>query len=263
MNALLALSALALVAGVPLIFPGEGPAAATLFVALALAGALVVSRHESESRFLVRVFIAAALVRAAVGSLIFYFQLQDFFGGDAYTYDFFGTALTQFWKGNVSYAYYEETLGFYVHRNWGMPYTVGAIYMVVGRNMLAVQMFNAVVGAATAPLIFLSARHIFQNMRVAKVATLFVAFFPSLVLWSSQGLKDGPIVFLLALDDARDAQGRGEGEREVRRGAHLRALRAALLPLLHLLHGRGRGGRRVPDRHAQADDAQRASAVRR
>jgi 4-amino-4-deoxy-L-arabinose transferase-like glycosyltransferase len=34
---------------------------------------------------------------------------------------------------------------------------------------------------------------------VAKVATLFVAFFPSLVLWSSQGLKDGPIVFLLAL----------------------------------------------------------------
>jgi 4-amino-4-deoxy-L-arabinose transferase-like glycosyltransferase len=48
-------------------------------------------------------------------------------------------------------------------------------------------------------VIFLCARHIFQNIRVAKVATLFVAFFPSLVLWSSQGLKDGPIVFLLAL----------------------------------------------------------------
>ncbi|HVF42057.1 MAG TPA: glycosyltransferase family 39 protein [Pyrinomonadaceae bacterium] len=199
MNALLALSALALVACVPLIFPGEGPAAATVFVALAGAAALVVSRHESESRFLVRVFVAAALVRAAVGSFIYYFQLQDFFGGDAYTYDYLGTTLTQFWKGNVSYAYYEEMLGFYVHRNWGMPYTVGALYMVTGRNMLAVQMFNAVVGAATAPLIFLCARHIFQNMRVAKVSTLFVAFFPSLVLWSSQGLKDGPIVFLLVL----------------------------------------------------------------
>jgi hypothetical protein len=34
---------------------------------------------------------------------------------------------------------------------------------------------------------------------VAKVATIFVAFYPSLVLWSSQGLKDGPIVLLLAL----------------------------------------------------------------
>jgi 4-amino-4-deoxy-L-arabinose transferase-like glycosyltransferase len=76
---------------------------------------------------------------------------------------------------------------------------VAVIYGVTGRNMLAVQFFNGVVGAATAPVIFLCARHIFQNLRVAKVAALLVAFFPSLVLWSSQGLKDGPIVFLLAM----------------------------------------------------------------
>jgi hypothetical protein len=199
MNAFLALSALALAVSVSLIFPEDGPAAVTLFGALALAGALVVSRHESESRFLVRVFVAAALVRAAVGAFIYYFHLQDFFGGDAYTYDYLGAVLTQFWKGEMSYAYYNDALGFYVQRNWGMPYTVGGLYMVVGRNMLAVQLFNAVIGAATAPVIFLCARHIFQNMRVAKLAMLFVAFFPSLVLWSSQGLKDGPIVFLLAL----------------------------------------------------------------
>jgi hypothetical protein len=199
MNALLALSALALAVSVSLIFPDVGPASATLFVALAGATALVVSRHESESRFLVRVFVAAAIVRAAVGAFIYYFQLQDFFGGDAYTYDYLGSTLTQFWRGELSYAYYNDALGFYVERNWGMPYTVGALYIVVGRNMLAVQLFNAVVGAATAPLIFLSARHIFQNLRVAKLATLSVAFYPSLVLWSSQGLKDGPIVFLLVL----------------------------------------------------------------
>ncbi|MFL6283993.1 MAG: glycosyltransferase family 39 protein [Pyrinomonadaceae bacterium] len=199
MNALLALFALALAVSVSLIFPDVGPASVTLFAALAGVTALAVSRHESESRFLVRVFVAAAVVRAAVGAFIYYFQLQDFFGGDAYTYDYLGSTLTQFWKGELSYAYYEEALGFYVQRNWGMPYTVGALYMVVGRNMLAVQLFNAVIGAATAPFIFLSARHIFQNLRVAKLATLSVAFYPSLVLWSSQGLKDGPIVFLLVL----------------------------------------------------------------
>src|SRR4051812_8563245 len=199
MNALLALSALTLAVSVSLIFPDVGPASVTLFAALAGATALAVSRHESESRFLVRVFVAAAIIRAAVGAFIYYFQLQDFFGGDAYTYDYLGSTLTQFWRGEMSYAYYEDALGFYVQRNWGMPYTVGALYMVVGRNMLAVQLFNAVVGAATAPLIFLSARHIFQNLRVAKLATLSVAFYPSLVLWSSQGLKDGPIVFLLVL----------------------------------------------------------------
>jgi hypothetical protein len=199
MNALLALSALALVVSVSLIFPAEGPAAVTFFAALAGATALVISRHESESRFLLRVFVSAALVRAALGVLIYRFQLQDFFGGDAYTYDYLGNALTQFWRGELSYAFYEDTLGFYVKRNWGMPYTVGAIYMLVGQNMLAVQLFNAVVGAATAPIIFLCARHIFGNTRVAKVASLSVAFYPSLVLWSSQGLKDGPIVFLLAV----------------------------------------------------------------
>src|SRR5205085_4541192 len=120
-------------------------------------------------------------------------------GGDAYTYDYLGSTLTQFWKGDLSYAYYNDALGFYVQRNWGMPYTVGAIYMLIGQNMFAVQLFNAVVGAATAPIIFLCARHIFRNVRVAKVAAVAVAFYPSLVLWSSQGLKDGPIVFLLAL----------------------------------------------------------------
>ena len=80
-----------------------------------------------------------------------------------------------------------------------MIYLVAYIYRIVGRNMLAVQYFNAVVGAATAPVIFLCARHIFQNVRVARIAAVAVAFYPSLVLWSSQGLKDGPIVFLLAL----------------------------------------------------------------
>ncbi len=34
---------------------------------------------------------------------------------------------------------------------------------------------------------------------MSRIAALFVAFYPSLILWSSQGLKDGPIVFLLAL----------------------------------------------------------------
>jgi 4-amino-4-deoxy-L-arabinose transferase-like glycosyltransferase len=54
-------------------------------------------------------------------------------------------------------------------------------------------------GAATAPVIYLCARQMFQNMRVARLAAVLVAFYPSLVLWSSQGLKDGPIIFLLAV----------------------------------------------------------------
>jgi 4-amino-4-deoxy-L-arabinose transferase-like glycosyltransferase len=82
---------------------------------------------------------------------------------------------------------------------WGMLYLVAVIYGLVGRNMLAVQFFNAVLGAVTAPIIYLCTQHVIGNSRVARIACLFVAFYPSLVLWSSQALKDGPIVFLIAL----------------------------------------------------------------
>src|ERR1044072_2351235 len=133
----------------------------------------------------------------AVGVVINGFQLQEFFGGDALTYDFFGSNLLGTWRSGVPML--PELKQWALAGGWGMVYLVAAIYAVVGQNMLAVQFFNAVVGAATAPVVFLCARHIFQNARVAKVAALSVAFYPSLVLWSSQALKDGPIVFLLAL----------------------------------------------------------------
>ncbi|HXM34932.1 MAG TPA: hypothetical protein VN920_07085, partial [Pyrinomonadaceae bacterium] len=61
------------------------------------------------------------------------------------------------------------------------------------------QLVNAVIGAVTAVIIFLCAHEVFANSRVARLAAFAVAFYPSLVLWSSQGLKDAPIVFLLGL----------------------------------------------------------------
>jgi hypothetical protein len=80
-----------------------------------------------------------------------------------------------------------------------MIYFVAAVYGLIGRNMLAIQFINSVLGALTAPIIFLCAQQVFNNRRVARLAAMTVAFYPSLVLWSSQGLKDGPIVFFLAL----------------------------------------------------------------
>ena len=80
-----------------------------------------------------------------------------------------------------------------------MVWLVAAVYGIVGRNMLAVQLVNSVFGAATAVVIFLCSHHVFKNLRVARIAGIAVAFYPSLVLWSAQGLKDGPIVFFLAL----------------------------------------------------------------
>ena len=199
MNALLAILALALSLGVSYLFPNVGASAVILCAVCSVIAATFIGRSGPHARFLLQIFVAGVIVRMALGSAIYFMHLQEFFGGDAFTYDGVGWMLTRVWKGQLSTAYYDTVIGPFLTRNWGMPYLVAFIYEVVGRNLLAVQFFNAVVGGATAPIIFLCALHIFQNQRVAKLAAFFVAFFPSLVLWSSQGLKDGPVVFLLAL----------------------------------------------------------------
>jgi len=135
-----------------------------------------------------------------VGTIIYSFHLQEFFGGDANGYDVFGYYLLKALQGDQ---YYRAQVNAFIGETgataWGMLYMVAAVYGMVGRNPLAIQFINAVLGAATAPIIFLCAQHVFNNMEVSRYAALFVAFYPSIVLWWSQGLKDGPIVFVLAL----------------------------------------------------------------
>ncbi|MBV8857731.1 MAG: glycosyltransferase family 39 protein [Acidobacteria bacterium] len=198
MNALLVVLSLILCGAVSLFV--EGGAAAMLFCALLSLGVMKAGSSiiDDQRRFLLQIFVAALLLRVLLGAVIYAAHLQDFFGGDAYTYDSMGRELMAVWGSRqqneaLVNSWREGGTG------WGMGYLVAYIYYFFGVNMLAVQMFNAVVGAATAPIIFLCARHIFENLRVARLAAFAVAFYPSLVLWSAQGLKDGPIVFLLAV----------------------------------------------------------------
>jgi hypothetical protein len=174
--------------------------AVLLCTVLAAIAGFYAYKRETSGRFLLRLFVAGLLVRIAVGLAIFVFRAQDFFGGDAVTYDFFGYAQLLGWRGD---GYFQALANQFVRSGegsgWGMVYLVAAVYAVIGRNMLAIQLMNSVFGAATAVVIYLCANQVFQNSRVARIAGIAVAFYPSLVLWSAQGLKDGPIVFCLAV----------------------------------------------------------------
>ncbi|MDQ3805391.1 MAG: glycosyltransferase family 39 protein, partial [Acidobacteriota bacterium] len=197
MNAIIAALAIIIAITVGLTVKG-GAGAALLCFAVSVPAAMLIGRVREHRLFLLQIFAAGLLVRVLIGTVIFTLGLQDFFGGDALTYDTLGNALAQWMRGeraSVLFLQGQMQAG----GGWGMIYVVGVIYVVLGRNMLAVQFFNAVIGAATAPVIFLCAQRIFGNLRTAKLAAFCVAFYPSLVLWSSQGLKDGPVVFLLAL----------------------------------------------------------------
>ena len=200
MNGLLLTLAFLLFAGVLAIAPTDGAPATLLAVPLAALVGWAVLQTKTDRTFLFRVFVFAFLVRILVGTLIYGFHYQDFFGGDAFTYDFFGYSLLRVWEGNKDYQLAVDTfLGGGASSGWGMLYLVAVIYKVVGRNMLAIQFVNCVLGAATAPIAYLISMEILPHKRVARICALLAAFFPSMVLWTSQGLKDGPIVFLLAL----------------------------------------------------------------
>ncbi len=196
MNALLAALSLALGISISYLVPDYGAGAVLACAVLASAFGLVLYQIKDDSRFLLQIFVAGVLVRMVIGTVIFVFNLQEFFGGDAIAYDDYGYFQLLVWQGETQY---RALLSGSAGSTWGMNYMVAAVYACIGRNMLAIQFVNAVIGAATAPAIYMCARHIFQNSKVARGAAFFIAFYPSLVLWSSQGLKDAPVVLLLVL----------------------------------------------------------------
>src|SRR3989440_1604889 len=200
MNALLLAVALLLLAAVFMLAPADGGPAAIITLPLVAASTFAIYRLKDDRRFLIRLFLSAFLIRALIGTCIYVFHWQVFFGGDALTYDFLGYAQLNVWQGNIVFQRSLDVFsGGGANSGWGMFYYVGVIYGMVGRNMLATQYVNCVLGAAPAPLAYMISMEIFPTKNVARVCALMTAFFPSLVLWSSQGLKDGPIVFLLAL----------------------------------------------------------------
>ncbi len=200
MDKILALAIFILAIGVIIVAGSAGPLAVLFGSICAIIVVFFINKNfeGSEKIFLQRVFIISLVLRVGLATVTYIFQLQEFFGGDSLTYDQQGFDLYNSWFGyetqiNADQAPTASGSGF------GMAYIVAAIYSLVGRNPLATQLFNSVLGAATACLIYVCAKKMFSNARVAKFSAVLVGVFPSLVLWSSQGLKDGIICFLLAL----------------------------------------------------------------
>lgn len=180
-------------------YPDE--ASALLVVSVTAGIALFFFRHFTEDKeFVTTLFLAALFVRLTFGVFVHLYDLREFFGGDAISYDIYGAAIRDHWLGLVDskdITYQRATLT--SAPGWGINYLVAAIYLLVGKNILAAQSFCGVVGAATAPMVYFCSEKLFSNRNVAKVAAFSVAFFPSFIIWSSQLLKDGLIIFLLVL----------------------------------------------------------------
>jgi len=199
MNALIAILALIVCGGSIFLAPAEAPGALALCIITSLPTLYLVARRKEDRTFLLRLFILGVLIRIAVGTVIFVGHYEEFFGGDANTYDSYGVSLGAAWHGDKYNLGRYQSFAASGASAWGMLYLVAGVYELLGRNMLAVQLINASVGASTAIVVYNTADRLFSNQRVSRLAGFLVCFFPSLVLWSSQALKDGIIVLVLAL----------------------------------------------------------------
>ncbi len=178
-----------------------GAPAMLLTVLTSLAVIAVLRTIEGETKFLIEIFLGALLVRILFGTLLHVFDLREFFGGDAMTYDYFGNRLKELWTGEYTLVndVFSQRARSTTGPGWGMNYLTAIIYLVFGQNILAAQFFCAVFGAATAPLVYVCSHKIFHNVRVSKLSSILVAFLPAFIIWSGQLLKDGLMVFLLVL----------------------------------------------------------------
>lgn len=161
----------------------------------------VILRGKTTDRsFLLKVFFAALGVRYFLAYVIYSRNLQAFLGGDAITYDAFGYALAQSWRGlidaNAPWLLNYSGAG---RSGFGMFYLVAGIYYAIGQNPLAIQLINCALGAAVCFTGYQIAMVVYPSVRVARTVAIMTAFSPSLILWTSQELKDGPIVLCLAL----------------------------------------------------------------
>lgn len=199
MNTLIIVFTLLMCAGVIWFVPGQGPGALAICAVVSLPTLFILMRTHDERNFLLRLFVIALMGRVALATAIHLADWEAFFGGDAHTYDIFGKSLLQSWYGDI---YHSARYAGFIKSGagaWGMLYVVAAVYAVIGENLYAIQLINASVGAATAIVVYYVAQTLFNNIRVSRLAALLVAFFPSLILWTSQALKDGLIILALAL----------------------------------------------------------------
>jgi hypothetical protein len=200
MNTILITLALTICGVVIYLLPRLGPGALAACVFFSLPTIIVLAKTRDESKtFLFRLFILAVMVRVVVASIIYIGGLQEFFGGDANTYHLFGQSLNQSWHGDTFHDARYEAFSQSGAGAWGMLYLVAGVYEVLGANVYAIQLLNASIGASTAIVIYNVSQSLFNNQRVSMLAAILVAFFPSLILWSSQALKDGLIIMALAL----------------------------------------------------------------
>src|SRR5215813_8055336 len=100
MNTLIIVALLLLCIALVWTMPAMAPGALMLCAVVSAPTLLVLARSQDEKTFLMRLFFFGLMVRILLATVIYMGHMEEFFGGDANTYDIFGQSLLQGWNGD-------------------------------------------------------------------------------------------------------------------------------------------------------------------
>jgi len=173
-----------------------------IFCAGLAAGVFVFLFQSDEDRhFLLILFLGAFLLRIFLSVLLYNLVfLRNGAGlfGDGLSYSENGYSILQIWVGGVhdvnliSAQMVTKTLSGVVGK---YDFWNAMVYFFSGKSPLAVIFINCLAGSLTAIFVFQIAKSLY-DVKSAKIAAILTAFWPSLLLWSMQNLKE-PISTLL------------------------------------------------------------------
>jgi hypothetical protein len=163
-----------------------------VFLTVGAATVLMASAdHRPEQQVFLRRTLALALaVRVLVALLFDLVPGTRVFHEDASGYEWLGNLVSQAWSGHGPPVTLLEG-----RPNTGYIYFVAALHYVIGQYRIIASLANAVIGVMTVAVVYRIAIELFHPV-VARRAARLVAFFPSMILWSSIAIKD-PLVSLL------------------------------------------------------------------
>jgi len=141
------------------------------------------------------ILIISVLVKVLIVIFLTPVVLGAYPANDSRTYDRLGWKITNQWRsGHWESPALATQTGL---RIVAFSYIVGAIYFLVGRQPIAVQWVNILISTLGAWLFFLASRK--MQAKGAEIAFLLIAFWPSLLLWTSLPLKEAWTFMLVGL----------------------------------------------------------------
>jgi 4-amino-4-deoxy-L-arabinose transferase-like glycosyltransferase len=117
--------------------------------------------------------------------------LTNYLGPDAVTYHSIAEAIANHWSRGTG-------MPLLTSGKEGFFYLLAGLYWVFGPHMAAGMALNAALGASLVPLVTDTTRRLFGAEAARRVAPLMLLL-PGLFLWTSQLLKEAPVLFLIAV----------------------------------------------------------------